>query len=105
TATQTVTVIDNTPPTLNAPNITVSNDAGSCSAVVNFTGLTASDNCGTANIVTSIASGSTFPKGTTSVTATATDAANNTTTKNFTVTVNDTEPPTITYPVGGVVAH
>src|SRR5256886_9524305 len=50
TATQVVTVVDHTPPTLNAPNIVVSNDPGSCSAVVNFTGLSASDNCGTANI-------------------------------------------------------
>jgi hypothetical protein len=98
TDTQVVTVVDHTPPTITAPNIVVSNDAGSCSAVVNFTGLSASDNCGTANINTTIASGSIFPKGTTTVTATATDDAGNTTTKNFTVTVNDTEKPVLNAP-------
>src|SRR2546430_13961974 len=95
TATQVVTVVDHTPPTLNAPTIVVSNDPGSCSAVVNFTGLSASDNCGTANVSTSIASGSTFAKGTTTVNVTVTDGHGNTTTGSFTVTVNDTEFPVV----------
>ena len=104
-ATQTITVIDNTPPTLNVPaDITVGNDAGSCSAVVNFA-VSATDNCGTANVTTDIPSGTTFPKGTTTVTATATDAAGNQTTRQFHVTVNDTQPPTIAYPASGVVAY
>jgi uncharacterized repeat protein (TIGR01451 family) len=101
---QIITVKDTTPPVLNAPNIVVSNDAGSCSAAVSFTGLSATDNCGgTANITTSVPSGTTFPKGTTTVTATATDAAGNTTSKSFTVTVNDTEAPSINYPASVVV--
>ena len=44
----TVTVTDNTDPVITTPsNITASNDAGSCDAVVTFTYPTASDNCGT----------------------------------------------------------
>ncbi len=49
-------------------------------------------------------SGSTFPVGTTTNTFTATDAAGNTATCSFTVTVNDTEQPTITCP-GSVVRN
>ncbi|MCA1614787.1 MAG: PxKF domain-containing protein [Acidobacteria bacterium] len=100
--TQTITVSDTTAPTLDVPtDITVGNDAGSCSAGVSFA-VTATDNCGPANVALSHASGSVFQKGTTTVTATATDAAGNATTKSFTVTVNDTEAPTISYPAGGV---
>ncbi|HEY2974567.1 MAG TPA: immunoglobulin-like domain-containing protein [Pyrinomonadaceae bacterium] len=98
TATQTVTVIDNTAPTISCPaDIIVSNAAGLCSAVVNFS-VTASDNCAGVTVNTDIASGSTFPKGTTTVHATATDASGNTSTCSFTVTVNDTENPVISCP-------
>src|SRR4029450_133079 len=41
---------------------------------------------------------STFPKGTTSVTCSATDAANNMSTCDFNVIIEDTQPPTITCP-------
>jgi uncharacterized repeat protein (TIGR01451 family) len=105
TAVQTITVTDPTAPTLNVPSdITVGNDAGSCSAGVTFS-VTATDNCGAANVQLSHASGSVFPKGTTTVTATATDWAGNVTTKTFNVTVNDTEAPTISYPSGGVTVY
>lgn len=58
-------------------------------AVVNFATPTASDSTsGIDTITTSPASGSTFPHGSTSVTATATDRAGNVATRNFTVTVN-----------------
>lgn len=98
TATQTVTVNDTEAPTANVPaNITVSNDANQCGAVVNFT-VTASDNCPGATVAASPASGSFFPKGTTTVTATATDASGNTSQSTFTVTVKDTQAPTITCP-------
>ncbi len=106
-AVQTITVTDPTAPTLSVPaNITVGNDPGSCSAVVNFA-VTASDNCNADGVTvqTSPASGSVFQKGTTTVTATATDWAGNTTTQTFNVTVNDTEAPTISYPSGGVTAQ
>jgi large repetitive protein len=79
-------------------NITVSNDAGACGAMVNYIAPTSGDNC-TGHFITrtaGLASGSFFPVGTTSVTYTATDASNNTTSSSFTVTVNDTEAPVIT---------
>lgn len=95
-ASQTITVIDNTPPTITCPgNITVNAPVGSCSAVVNFT-VSGSDNCSSPTIVSSPASGSVFPVGTTTVTSTATDAAGNSQSCSFTVTVKDVTPPVIT---------
>jgi hypothetical protein len=49
--------------------------------------VTAADNCPGVTLGVSPASGSVFPVGTTTVTATATDAAGNTTTRTFAVTV------------------
>ncbi len=95
TKTFTVTVNDTENPALTVPaNITVSNDAGVCGAVVTFT-ATATDNCPGVTVVSTPPSGSTFAVGTTTVTVTATDAHGNPTTKSFTVTVNDTEKPVI----------
>ena len=65
------------------------NPAGSGSAVVTYA-ATASDNCPGVSISYSPASGSSFPLGTTTVTATATDAANHTASCTFTVTVTAT---------------
>ena len=94
----TVKVNDTQPPTVSCPaNITVPATTGQCGAVVNFT-VTASDNCPGVTVAASPSSGSFFPKGTTTVMATATDASGNTATCSFTVTVNDTQPPTITCP-------
>jgi len=59
---------------------------------------TATDNCPGVTYTCSPASGSTFAKGTNSVTCTATDASGNTATCSFSVTVNDTENPVITCP-------
>jgi uncharacterized repeat protein (TIGR01451 family) len=90
TATQTVTVIDNTPPTISCPaNITVylPLNTTATSMVVNYPGATASDNCGTATVGYSKASGTVFPMGPTLVTATATDSNNNSASCPFTVTV------------------
>jgi len=56
-------------------------------AVATYANATAADAVGVTSLVSSPASGSTFPNGTTTVTATAKDAANNTGTANFTVTV------------------
>jgi len=89
----TVTVLDKENPVIACPaNITVGNDLGRCDAVVRYV-ATATDNCPGATITYSIAPGSVFPKGTTTVTATATDAAGNKATCSFTVTVNDTQAP------------
>lgn len=96
----TVTVNDTTPPTIGScpANITKSNDPGQCSAVATYTAPSASDNCPGATVSCSPSSGFAFPKGTTTVTCTATDASNNTASCSFTVTVNDTQPPTISCP-------
>ena len=91
-----VTVRDVQPPVITCPaNITRSNDPGQCGAIVNFT-VTATDNCTSIVTVTVVpASGTFFAVGTTTVNARATDAAGNTATCSFTVTVNDVEPPVI----------
>lgn len=95
----TVTVNDTQPPTITCPaNVTTTNAAGLCTAVVNYPAPTASDNCPGVTTACVPASGSSFPVGTTTVTCTATDAAANTATCTFSVTVTDTQAPTITCP-------
>jgi HYR domain len=83
------------PPEITCPaDITQNTDPGLCSAVVTFA-ATATDDCGAVNVSCTPASGSVFPKGTTTVTCAATDSANQKDTCDFDVTVNDTEPPKI----------
>lgn len=72
-------------------NITVSNDPNQCGAVVNFPAPT-TGTCGVVSVTP--ASGSFFPMGTTTVNISTTSGA----TSSFTVTVNDTQAPTITCP-------
>jgi hypothetical protein len=86
-------VINNCP-----ADITVSNDAGDCSAAVNWTVPTATDNSGSVTLTSNFDPGAVFPVGTTLVTYTATDAAGNQTTCSFNVTVTDSEAPAITCP-------
>ncbi len=94
-----VTVNDTQPPSITCPaDIVVGNDSGYCGAVVNFSAM-ASDNCPGVTIAYSPQPGSFFPKGTTVVTCTATDAHNNSSQCQFNVTVNDVEPPSITMTV------
>lgn len=71
-----VTVVDTEPPTITCPaDITVAESSpGSGSANVTFA-PTATDNSGQVTVTTDIPSGSSFPVGTTTVTATASDAA------------------------------
>ncbi|MCQ6281037.1 HYR domain-containing protein [Bacillus sp. EB600] len=84
----TVTVNDTEPPAITCPaDITVFNDPGRNGAFVNFPEPTVSDNCPGVTAVCTPASGSFFPPGTTTVTCTATDAAGNTSTCSFNVTV------------------
>ena len=73
-------------------NVIQANDPNLCSAVVNYPAATTPAGCGTATCAP--ASGSIFPVGTTTVTCTSTAGP----TCTFTVTVNDTQPPTITCP-------
>jgi len=94
-----VTVEDATNPSVSCPaNIEVNTAAGTCSALVNFTLPTGSDNCGVASVVASPPSGSAFPKGTTAVLVTATDTSGLQGTCTFNVAVMDHEPPTIVCP-------
>lgn len=95
TCTFNVTVKDTQPPVITCPaNISAFNDPGVCGANVRFT-PTATDNCPGILITSQPASGSLFPVGTSTVTSTATDAAGNTASCSFTVTVVDNEPPVI----------
>lgn len=93
TATQTVTVIDNTPPTISCQaNIVVDYNPAVNGAVVNYTTPVGSDNCAGASTIqtTGLASGSTFPLGTTTNTFKVTDASGLTAECSFTVTVSIT---------------
>ena len=87
------TPVDNIDPSITCPaDITTNNDPGECYAQPLFS-ASGSDNCGFTLGYTQL-SGTQFPVGTTTVTATATDGAGNTSTCTFDVTVNDTENPT-----------
>ena len=77
-------------------DITQAADAGGCTAVVTWTPPTASDNCTVATFPGTHNPGDTFNTGTTTVSYTATDAAGNDSTATFTVTITDSEAPTIT---------
>lgn len=74
-------------------NIVKSTDANQCNAVVSYNTPTTAAGCGT--VMCSPASGSTFPKGTSTVTCTLNPGN---VSCSFTVTVNDTQPPSITCP-------
>jgi hypothetical protein len=106
-AMQSVTVTDNTPPTLSVPpDQTVNAPANSCSANVNPGTATANDNCPGVT-VTGVRSDSQplnapYPVGVTTITWTAKDAANNTTSGNQTITVKDATPPVIVLTSGTI---
>jgi hypothetical protein len=96
----TVTITDNTPPEIICPaNINTVTAAGNCGAVVTYTVQT-NDNCTgtTLTQTTGLPSGAVFPAGTTTNTFIVTDAAGNTATCSFTVTVVDGIAPTFTRP-------
>jgi len=107
----TVTFGDNIPPTINCPSpITVSNMAGQCAATVNFISPNGSDNCPGAStiLIGGIASGNSFPVGTTTNTYLVTANNGQTAQCSFTITVNDSAAPsaacqnvTVTLGVGG----
>ncbi len=97
TCSQIVTVQDNENPSISCPaDITINSDAGQCTSSTSIGIATASDNCG-APVITNDAPAN-LPIGNTTVTWTATDAAENIATCTQIVTVTDTEIPTITCP-------
>ena len=95
-ATVTIHVLDTTAPTLMAPASIVLEATSSSGAVASWTDPVATDAVdGSIPATCASASGSTFPLGTTTVTCTATDAAGNSSSASFTVTVQDTTAPGI----------
>jgi len=121
TCTFTVTVNDVQPPVLTCPaNIVTSNAPGQCGASVATPNPTNTDNCAVTVrtwTLTGATTGAspltglnnvgtqTFNVGVTTVTYTSRDAAGNTATCTFTVTVNDVQPPVITCPANITVGN
>ncbi|HQL23270.1 MAG TPA: HYR domain-containing protein, partial [candidate division Zixibacteria bacterium] len=98
TARFTVTVRDEEPPAVTAPaDLDLPNDSGACGAAAAYEAA-ASDNCGLPAVTLQPSAGSFFLVGATAVRAVAVDAAGNADTAFFTVTVHDTEPPTVQCP-------
>jgi phosphatidylethanolamine-binding protein (PEBP) family uncharacterized protein len=96
-----VTVLDNQAPAITCPGpVNTTNDVGFCSAVVNYTAPVGSDNCGgqTTTQIGGLPSGSAFPVGKTTNVFMVVDAANNSNTCSFVVTVLDNQAPAITCP-------
>ena len=96
----TVTVVDNTPPTISCPTGTTASANSSCQAAVPdlLAGVTATDGCtasGSLIKTQSPAAGTLVGLGVTTITVTVKDAANNTSTCTTTFTVQDTTPPVV----------
>jgi hypothetical protein len=99
-----VTVSDTTGPVLTLPSSVTAEATGEGGATVNYAAATATDAVSASPVITySKASGTVFPLGTTTVTVTAKDAANNASTATFTVTVRDTTAPEFVVPSNVVV--
>lgn len=93
----TVTVTDTQFPVFSfcPQNISVGNDLGQCGATVNWATPIVVENCPNMTVTPNILPNTFFPIGTTNIVYTAVDSSGNTTTCNFSVTVSDTEAPTI----------
>jgi hypothetical protein len=97
----TITVVDVTPPSITCPsNMIRATDPNLCSAVVTYSTPIYSDNCSGGGVVhlNGGISGSTFPKGTSTVFWQATDGVGLTKTCSFTITITDGQVPNITCP-------
>ncbi|MEI6881911.1 MAG: LamG-like jellyroll fold domain-containing protein, partial [Bacteroidota bacterium] len=93
-----ITEVDSIKPVFSScPSNIVVNAGANCTAVVNYSTPTATDNCKTPSVIRTagLASGSAFALGTTTVTYLANDSNGNTKTCSFTVTVNDATAPTV----------
>lgn len=92
-----VTVTDNTAPAITGCPANINLFAATnCKAVATWTAPTTSDNCSVSSFTSTHTSGSEFNLGTTTITYVATDAAGNSSTCSFVVTVADNTPPAIT---------
>jgi hypothetical protein len=90
-----IIVTDTESPQATSPeDITVTNDPGECWARIYFTAA-ADDNCPGAEIICDPPSGALFPTRPLPVICVAVDAAGNTDTADFTITVIDTQPPLV----------
>jgi uncharacterized repeat protein (TIGR01451 family) len=90
TTTTTLTVADQTAPVISCPTdivVYLPLNSSDTSMPVSYPAATATDNCSTPTVTYDHASGSVFPVGTTTVTATATDAAGNHSECSFNITV------------------
>jgi hypothetical protein len=101
----TLTDLGNVAPAISgiSSNITATTAAGTCAASVTWAEPVATDDQSCVTMTSNIASGASFNVGTTTVTYTATDAQGLVTTASFTVTVNDTQLPTIAAPAAVTV--
>ena len=103
-----VTVEDNERPTLTCPaDFAVSNDLGTCDAVVTYNLPTVDDNCSTGlvpYIIIGQVSGSTFGFGDNTISYEAVDGSGNTNSCTFTLTVEDNELPVLTCPNDTIIS-
>ena len=99
-----VTGNDSTPPVVSVPPNMALEATGPTGTIASFTSSAVDDTDGSLPTWDTPASGSVFPLGITTVTASATDAAGNTGSASFTVTVLDTTAPVITVPSNITVA-
>ncbi|WP_139135414.1 HYR domain-containing protein, partial [Roseivirga sp. 4D4] len=92
----TVTVADNTPPTLSTQDVALSLDAsGNAALTVDQVEVESADNCGIASKVLSQSSFDCDDTGVNTVTLTVTDNAGNQTVNTFNVTISDDTAPTV----------
>jgi HYR domain/Secretion system C-terminal sorting domain/SprB repeat len=96
TCTFSVIVSDGEVPTITCPaNMSIGTSPTACNGLVNYSLPIGADNCGSPTIVriSGLGSGFSYPIGTITNVFRATDAAGNTSTCSFTVTVTDNQPP------------
>ena len=97
------TVTDTTPPAITVPANITAEATSSSGALVTFAASAVDDIDGSVPVTCSPASGSTFHLGATNVSCSASDQAGNAASASFTVTVQDTTPPTIDCPSNMIV--
>ena len=96
-----VTVNDDDAPSISCPaDVSAGTDDGTCAAMVTYAAATASDNCAgaTASLASGLGSGASFGLGAHTESWTAADAAGNSASCDFAVTVSDDDAPTISCP-------